>query len=512
VSSIAPALQEPRLPEVTSQGRGPGIIAAAIGALIAVEVIVGGLVATNVALYGLLAVIALGAMFSILRHPTAIAYVVALWILFEKNAGAHDPNLTNLLSAAGDGLLIVGLSLAIVVNLLRRNTPTLRFGPVLLGAVAFVFLGVASTIANGVPAYVATLGLLDSLRSLLMFLIVINIGISARDVKVACYWLVGFMSLAGVVGVLQVWSGSPAWALGGLRLTGTHGLMRVDGIFDHPLSLGDYLALTAPLGILLFAMGNIQGSARKWLGAGVAAMILALIFTFAREAWLAVPISIIVVGIFVERRLLKSVLPVVALLALAIAPFAASVNTADSGAQRLTLFKISLPLIRNHLLLGVGPGRWGGHVADVTNSPLYDQYHVANFFYGTGNQIDQFWTHLMTESGVLGVGAFLMMIVGVFLVGRRAYLTSIDPRRKAIILGLLCAAPSAVLLSFVSSVLEEGPASVLFWGLMGMVVVLALHPEDETVESTHAISASKIDVAKAPLEHQSTELIPQPSA
>jgi hypothetical protein len=450
-----------------------------IAAVIAVELVVGAFIASNVGLYLALVVVAgAGALF-VLRHPTAITYIALLWILFEKSAGAHDPNLTSMLSAVGDGLLVLGVLLGITVNIMRRRRPIFQIGPVFLGAVAFIAFGVASTIANGVPMTVATLGILDSIRSLLMFLIVINVGISVRDISRFLYFLIGLMAFSAFVGVLQISPHSPAWILGGLRFTGTHGLMRVDGIFDHPLSLGDYLALTTPLAIILLTLGNVRGTARNWLMFGVACMVAAIIFTFAREAWLAVPISIIVVGIFVEPRILKTAVPIIGLLAIAVVPFASKVNAADAnGAQRLQLLKLTLPLIRNHWLLGAGPGRYGGHVADVTHTPLYNQYHVATFFYGTGNQIDQFWTHLIAESGILGVGAFLMMMIACFLVGRRAYLTSSDPRRRAILLGLLCAVPSAILLSFVSSVLEEGPASVLFWGLMGMLVVLAVRGDE----------------------------------
>jgi len=478
MSWSALTLERRQVPSFSSDAGRGRLVAAGVGGVAAVTLIAGLLVASNAALYAAIAVVALVGTYFVLRHPTAIAYIAVLWVLFEKSAGAHDPNLTNALSAVGDGLLVLGLALAIIVNIIKRRYPVLRFGPVFLGGAAFVALAIASTIANSVPLSVATLGVLDSIRSLLMFLIVINIGVGARDLKIAAYWLVGLMSVSAFVGVLQVLPGSPAWALGGLRFPAVHGLMRVDGLFDHPDSLGNYLALTMPLAIVLFLLGDIQGRARKWLGTGVAAQVIALIFTFGREAWIAVPLSIIIIGLFVEPKLLKAALPPAALLALAVAPFFTSVNTSDNGAQRFTLLKLTWPLIKTHWLLGVGPGRYGGHVADVTNTPLYAEYHVSNFFYGTGNQIDQFWTHLIAESGVLGVGAFLMMLIGCLVIGRRAYLMSADPRRRAIILGLLCAIPSVIILSFVSAALEEGPASVLFWGLMGMLVVLAANPEE----------------------------------
>ena len=343
------------------------------------------------------------------------------------------------------------------------------------------------------------LGILDSVRSLLMFLIVINIGLSAKDVAKAMYWLIGIMAVSSLVGLLQIWGHSPFWKLGGLRLTASHGLMRVDGLFDHPLTLGDNLALTVPIAILLLTMGNVTGTARTWLKAAVGIMLAALIFTFAREAWLAVPVSIILVGLMVERKLVKAALVPAGLLALIAAPVVLTVNASDSGAQRLELLKISLPLIQSHWLIGVGPGRWGGHVALVTNTPLYAQHQVANFFYGTGNQIDQFWTHLLAESGVLGVAAFLLMIVAVFLVGRRGFRASDDPRHRALMLGLLCAAPTAIILSLVSSVLEEGPASVLFWGLMGALVILAWDAEARQAlrDSTAQIEGTGREPAEA---------------
>ena len=279
------------------------VVAIAIGAVLAIELFVGGAIASNFGPYLALVVVALAGALFVLRYPSAIAYIALLWVLFEKSAGAHDPNLTSTLSTAGDGLLVLGVLLGIIVNIMRRHRPVLQFGPVLLGAVAFVAFGVASTISNDVPLSVAGLGILDSIRSLLMFLIVINMGISARDIHRFLYFMVGLMAVSAFVGVLQISPHSPAWVLGGLRFPATHGLMRVDGIFDHPLSLGDYLALTAPLAILLLALGDVKGRARTWLAAGVGFMVLAIVFTFAREAWLAVPVSILVVGVFVEPRI-----------------------------------------------------------------------------------------------------------------------------------------------------------------------------------------------------------------
>jgi O-antigen ligase len=129
----------------------------------------------------------------------------------------------------------------------------------------------------------------------------------------------------------------------------------------------------------------------------------------------------------------------------------------------------------------VGPGRFGGHIALVTHSPLYAQYHFPPFTYATGGQLDMFWTHTAAESGLLGTAAYLAVIVTCFVVGRRAYRAAVDPRRKAILLGLLYVIPVAVFVSLFSSVLEAGPPATLFWALMGLLAVLANAPDGTSV-------------------------------
>lgn len=446
---------------------------AALAGLAVIGVFVAASVGAGIATYVVLVLFAIPVIYVIYRHPTAIVYVAVAWLMFEKSIGSQGGSYTTDLSTLGDALLVLSLYWAILRNLMTRRRPIFRIGQIAWGLGAFILLSAASTVANSVPLHVAELGTLDTLRSLIIFLAVINIGISAQDAKTFVYWAVGIMSVCAFIGVLQIYPHSPAWILGGYKFPGPHGLARVDGPFDHPVSLGDYVTLIAPMGIMLLIFGDVRSRWRTWLKLGVAAMLLGILFTFAREAWIALAVAILFTGLTVERRLLRMFLGPVIMLGLLAIPFVSSINTSDNGGQRLQLFRLTWPLIESHPLLGVGPGLYGGHVALVTHTPLYNLYHVSSFFYGTGNQIDQFWTHLLAESGILGLAAFLFMIVACFLAGRRAYHQSSDPREKAVILGLLAAIPVAIVLSFVSSLLEEGPGATLFWCLMGMLMVVA---------------------------------------
>lgn len=455
-----------------------------LAGLLATAMVTAAALYVNGGLYIAAALLGVLLLYVILRHPTAIAYIALIWLVFEKGVGGHFGSLANTISTAGDGLLVVALISTIVVNLMRNRHPILAFGPIGPALVGFIGLGIVSTIVNGVPLHIAGLGILSTVHSMIIFLVIISIGITAKDVHTFVYWTIGVMAVAALIGILQVFPQSPAWALGGLRMHAIGGLMRVDGPLEHPLSLGDDLAMTAPLAFMLLLFGRLDRQKRDWLVLASGLMVVAILLTFAREAWIALAIGALFLGLTVERRLLKIfvvyVLPAIVLLALLTVPFLGSFNSVDTGAQRLTFFRLALPLIKSHLLFGAGPGRFGGHVALVTHTPLYAQYHLTGFFYGTGNQIDQFWTHLLAESGILGTLVYLSGIVACFLVGRRAYGSAVTPRRRAIILGLMYAIPVTVLISVTSSTLEAGPGATLFWGLMGMLIVLAMQGEPDS--------------------------------
>jgi O-antigen ligase len=84
-----------------------------------------------------------------------------------------------------------------------------------------------------------------------------------------------------------------------------------------------------------------------------------------------------------------------------------------------------------------------------------------------------FWTHLVAEAGLLGTLAYLWIIGACFMVGRRAYRAAVTPRRKALLLGLLYAIPGTVLVSLLSTTLENNPTATLFWTLGGLTVLAA---------------------------------------
>jgi len=76
---------------------------------------------------------------------------------------------------------------------------------------------------------------------------------------------------------------------------------------------------------------------------------------------------------------------------------------------RVKAIKISFQAINDNPFFGLGPGSFGGAIANIFNSPYHDKYMLfehwkhyknANIVPGT---IDMFWPHMMVEVGVISL-------------------------------------------------------------------------------------------------------------
>jgi O-antigen ligase len=320
---------------------------------------------------------------------------------------------------------------------------------------------------------------------MIIFLVLVNIGIEERHIYrfVSLFFI--FMVDSDIVGVLQVTPSSPAWKLAAAPPgTADAGFVRVNGLFEWPLALANYTAIAMPLGLLPLFFEEIRGHKRALLLCAALIMVAAVLLAGSRESWGALLVATLFLGLTVERRLLRvlvqGILPGLLVGALVFQPFLRRLEQVGNGGGRLDFLAASLPVIRSHPWLGVGPGRFGGHVALITHSPLYAQYDLTEVFSRQmTQQIDMFWTHLLAESGVLGTAAYVAAIAACFLAGRRAYREAVTPRQKALLLGLLYAIPVSVVVSFVASFLEATNSATVFWSLMGMLSVMAACPERE---------------------------------
>jgi O-antigen ligase len=461
-----------------------GVVAAALLLLIGATVAAAASPTVFAVLgFGMVALVAVAAVWwprtaivLVVLSPIIDRYIVADVLPASLETAAHY------LSEAM--LLAVGLILAGKALLDGRLVAAFR-NPVTVALIAFVLVAAISAVLNGVPPIVATVGVLFTLDAAALYFLPRLVGFSPRQSLVAMGAIGTVVVVAAVLAIAQALL-SPR-LLGMRPVRGRFGEeVRLASLFGDPNVFGAFLVIAVPFAVL--GAARLPDRRLRWLSGAIAfILLLALWLSFSRGAWIALVLGVGTMLALVDRRAL-----VIGLL-LAVTSFGTAVvmprnllvpdqrrpNIIDSTVDRFgaigiqgdlrTLFIVqSLPIIRDHPALGVGPGRFGGAVAFNYGTPIYDDYGFRPLFWNPAQRtVDNFWLHLLVETGILGAAAFLAaaLIPGIRIL--RAARRSLGWRR--ILLGGMAAALAGMAISSgTTMLLEANSIGFAFWFVLGI--------------------------------------------
>ncbi|PZR60954.1 MAG: hypothetical protein DLM71_09780 [Chloroflexi bacterium] len=469
----------------------PLLVAAGVLPLIAV--VAGQISIAAFAVIGAAAIVALTV--ATLRWPQPMLVVVALSPIIDRFllAPLVPANLSLVTRFSSEGLLGL-VSLALLVVSIRRGTfiAAIRH-PSTVALVAFVALSLISVLVNRVPVTVAAAGLLFTLDAAVLLYLPRMVGFSHRQVIIAVSVLVAALGVAALLAIGQALLAPTILGMQGV--VGRSGeSVRIGSVMRDPNVLGTLLAMLLPFA--LFALGR-RPPRRVLLILGVSALVLmsALLLTYSRGSWLGFLAGFVLLALVIDRRALVAaiVIGVVALAVVTWMPRNLLVSRSAGPTQQVQAFDLmtttenriravnqgkdlrsmfvanAIPILRDHPLVGVGPGRYGGAVAWDLGTPIYAQYGTNKIFPTWYDQrtVDNFWLHLLIEAGVLGVLAF-MAVIGLVLLQLFAALRAATGSRYVVLAGLI----SAVLVLCVSTgttmMLEGNTVAFVFWLLLGM--------------------------------------------
>lgn len=239
--------------------------------------------------------------------------------------------------------------------------------------------------------------------------------------------------------------------------------LRAYGTLSHPNVLGGLLAIA----LLLALWRVIHGSQRErlWLTIAALVMCVGLLLTFSRGAWLAAGVGGIVMIVAVAwqqrekfisaRKSLSLLLLMCTILTIIFWSLLAPRLTVtgrleqQSLQSRAELVQMYQPIMRDHLLIGVGSGA-------ATAALRIENPDQPGWAYQPPHQV---WRVIVVELGVIGVALLCIMCLSAFIIGVR--------RQPA--LALSCVGALSILSVFDHYLWTLYPGIVLMWLIIGLL-------------------------------------------
>ncbi len=432
------------------------------------------------------------------RWPRVVLMAVVLSPILDRYIVAGlVPSSLGFVAHVTSEALLAAVAIVIGIRGWRDGTliPAFRH-PTAAALVAFAALAVISALINLVPPTVALAGLAFTLDAAVLFVAVRVVGYDLTQGVASVAAFVALVAVAAAVAFAQALLDPNLFGL--YALQGRYGeVYRLSAFLGDPNVFGAFVIAAAPFAIL----GMVAAMRRRWrlIAFGLALLLLiALWISFSRGAWLAFFVG---AGIAIALINLRALMAGAALTALAFAialtmprdllvrPPARGasppprpdlidstigrVDTVSRGQDLRTQFVLNaIPILRDHPLLGVGPGRYGGAVADIFPTPIYPEYGTNKLFSNPLQRtVDNFWLHILIESGVLGLGALLAALAAVGIPAVMAARRAVG--RRHVLIGGIAGACAALIVSSVSTMtLESNGVAYVFWFLLGLASLL----------------------------------------
>lgn len=250
---------------------------------------------------------------------------------------------------------------------------------------------------------------------------------------------------------------------------------RVYSVFANPNILAEYLIMIIPLSISLF--WYTKKIHKKLIFAATSAiLIVALILTLSRGGWIGFAFSALIFIILVEKRFLLSIIPIglagVFFLPESIMNRILSIGnlTDSSNAYRITMWKITLDIIKDHPIAGVGLGH-------IPFKETFESYIRTMPIYHAHNT----YLEIAAELGIPGLIAFLFLLFTVFKYGVQSLISDENRYIKIMAAGVFSGLGGLLAHGMVENVIYLTRIIVYFWVLIGFILVLMKIKKQEKI-------------------------------
>ena len=240
---------------------------------------------------------------------------------------------------------------------------------------------------------------------------------------------------------------------------------RASALFAGANTLGGMMVFSIIWTLTYFI--HTDGKRKLWLGLALLLMILALIFSFSRGAWLGGIGAMISYGFWEKRARFK--LAIVLLVAVVLffsipllrARLASIVNLFHPSTQeKVYIWRTTWNMIKAHPLLGVG----------MSNFPFaYEEYMIEGAKISNPSFAHNIFLNIWVEGGLLPLLSFVGIVIITFLKGFRL-IRSLSGLSRAVAVASFSALLGVLIHNQVDCTLYSMHVGPIFWLLVGMII------------------------------------------
>ncbi len=386
---------------------------------------------------------------------------------------------------------IVLVSLLIVGMLLRMLT--LRRSPAALPILApyLVFLAVPTITLLWTPTPVESVrGLFRFVGYLALMWLIVDAIVSKAQLRRMVLVLILSTLIPIISGFYQAVTGSGQFIWAGA------GFNRIYGFAGGPFTLAFYLVMVMPLVLifLLEARGQAEepaAPAGRWrfnrLGLGLLLGLIgvALVLTFIRGAWIAVVVSLVLLGLgrgaLRYRQLLFTIPAAAGVVLLTFTPALERVQQAADPTStlfgRLAVWRLAVDWLLAsplNVLAGVGMKAFEYYyvlLAGPTTAGLY--WRRESFL--IGNRPHNELLGFMLDVGLIGVVALLVVFFILARLAWRIYRSARDQDLRLVALAFLIGFAGLLVGAIADNVFSQPSVAVYFWIMAGLIMAIDRH-------------------------------------
>jgi len=277
------------------------------------------------------------------------------------------------------------------------------------------------------------------------------------------------------------------------------GRQKVFGLFGNVNYFAEYLIIPLPIAIALF-FANKNKKSKILLSISILAMGGSLIATFTRGTYLGLGISLVFMFIlfltirgkkFIKeyKKIFIFILALIILITfLFVLPnplnkpgtviskikgriSIAQLTKGSSLKRRIAIWKFTGMIIEDHPLLGSGLGTFKYNSLNYQAKFFNRGENRSLYPYGIADKVHNEYLQLWAELGIIGLGAFMWIIISFFICGVKILKKTKDNYREGLIIGLMGGIIAVLIEGLFGFPLHQPATIVLFWLSLALIGV-----------------------------------------